>query len=300
MKTNNSHMDLRKLAIILVSCVLAVSIVCFIVLLVVMNLPEEVHTSATPDTAITESAPMTLSTEDVSSGAATEITANENETTVTTGNLTEAQTKPMTANVPLPEKLDTILTETGNSAETLAELEIGQLVVVASSGTTAEISMYERTAEGWIENSNLNCTGYVGIEGTVSEMSEQVSGTPVGLYSIGSAFYQNDLPATGLQKFAITDDTYWVDDPNSAYYNQRVIGTENMDWNSAEHMCEIPGYKYGFVVNYNTPAEYNKGSAIFFHIGSMPTQGCIATTEEMVLAYLAKLGADSNPYILIK
>ena len=273
MKTNNSHMDLRKLAIILVSCVLAVSIVCFIVLLVVMNLPEEVHTSATPDTAITESAPMTLSPEDVSSGAATEITANENETTVTTGNLTEAQTKPMTANVPLPEKLDTILTETGNSAETLAELEIGQLVVVASSGTTAEISMYERTAEGWIENSNLNCTGYVGIEGTVSEMSEQVSGTPVGLYSIGSAFYQNDPPATGLQKFAITDD---------------------------KHMCEIPGYKYGFVVNYNTPAEYNKGSAIFFHIGSMPTQGCIATTEEMVLAYLAKLGADSNPYILIK
>ena len=83
MKTNNSHMDLRKLAIILVSCVLAVSIVCFIVLLVVMNLPEEVHTSATPDTAITESAPMTLSTEDVSSGAASGITANENETTVT-------------------------------------------------------------------------------------------------------------------------------------------------------------------------------------------------------------------------
>ena len=37
MKAKKAQMDLRKLAIIIVSCVLAVSIVCFIILLIVDN-----------------------------------------------------------------------------------------------------------------------------------------------------------------------------------------------------------------------------------------------------------------------
>jgi len=300
MKAKKAQMDLRKLAIIIVSCVLAVSIVCFIILLIVLNLPNEEGIVATPDTAMTVSLSTPVSSEIATSEVMSEPSNSKEDISTPTGNLSETQTKQNDGDLPLPENLQTLLTESGYSAGTLNELEIGQLVIVESSGTTAEISMYEYTAKGWQEDGRLHCEGYVGMEGTVSEMSEQVSGTPIGLYSIGSAFYQNDPPATGLQKFAITDDTYWVDDPNSAYYNQRIIGTENMDWSSAEHMCEIPGYKYGFVVNYNMPAEYNKGSAIFFHIGSVPTQGCIATSEEMVLAYLAKLSADSNPYILIK
>ena len=173
-------------------------------------------------------------------------------------------------------------------------------MVVISQGSAARISLYENTGAGWTEDAALNCSGFIGAQGAVTEMSEQVSGTPVGLYSIGEAFYQYNQPVTGLNTFAITEDTYWVDDPDSAYYNRRVIGAENRDWNSAEHMMDIEGYKYGFVIDYNTAAEYNKGSAIFFHIGYTPTQGCVAASEDMVLAYLAKLSADRNPYILVQ
>ncbi len=203
--------------------------------------------------------------------------------------------KPSEATV--PSELSALLEQSGHSAESLQGS--GQLIVVNSSGTSAEISFYEKGAEGWKRDDSLTCGGYVGVEGTVDYMSEQVNGTPKGLYSIGSAFYQDSAPETGLDSFAITDDTYWVDDPDSEYYNQKVVGAENRDWNSAERMSEIPSYRYGFVINYNMPAEYNKGSAIFFHTGYSPTQGCVAASEDMVLAYLGKLSAAQSPRILI-
>lgn len=199
----------------------------------------------------------------------------------------------------IPQELQTLLSMGNCNSDTLDAVNTNQLIVVNSGGTTANISFYEKTNEKWAKDENLTCTGFVGSEGTVTYMSEQVSGTPKGFYSIGSAFYQYNAPYTCLNTFKITNDTYWIDDPDSKFYNQRVEGVADKDWKSAEHMMSIPNYKYGFVINYNTPAEYNKGSAIFFHIGSNPTNGCVAASENMVLAYLAKLNAGENPYILI-
>ena len=107
-------------------------------------------------------------------------------------------------------------------------------------------------------------------------------------------------PNTGLTTFKITNDTYWVDDPNSVYYNKRMDGTQNKDWNSAEYMIDHPTeYEYGFVINYNTDAVYNAGSATFFHVRNKPTAGCIGTSREFVLKYLSKLNSSSNLYIYI-
>lgn len=204
-----------------------------------------------------------------------------------------------TAEESAPAELEELLALGGFNRETLRETGTEQLVVVSSEGTSAELSFFEKTGGKWQAADELHCSGFVGIEGAVTEISEQVSGTPKGLYPIGQAFYQNEAPETGLNSFPITAETYWVDDPDSAFYNQKVEGTAEMDWNSAERMADIAGYRYGFVIRYNMPAEYNKGSAIFFHIGYAPTQGCVAVSEEMVLAYLARLNAGSNPYILI-
>ncbi len=199
----------------------------------------------------------------------------------------------------IPQELQTLLSMGNCNSDTLDAVNTNQLIVVNSGGTTANISFYEKINGKWTKDENLKCTGFVGSEGTVTYMSEQVSGTPKGFYSIGSAFYQYNAPYTGLNTFKITNDTYWIDDPDSKFYNQRVEGVADKDWKSAEHMMSIPNYKYGFVINYNTPAEYNKGSAIFFLIGSNPTNGGVAASENMVLAYLAKLNAGENPYILI-
>ena len=126
-----------------------------------------------------------------------------------------------------------------------------------------------------------------------------LAATPKGLWGIGQAFYQGTKPNTKLDSFKIDSNTYWVDDPNSSYYNTRVTTTSG--WSSAEHMSAIPGYKYGFVINYNmNPVVKGKGSAIFFHVANGgPTGGCVACVEDKVVAYLNKLDKAKNPYILI-
>ncbi len=217
------------------------------------------------------------------------------------GSTEETAAKKPTEPAKLPDEMAELLERSGASPEELYGYGCSQLVVVDSSGSTAEISFFERKNGVWAKDSSLTCQGYVGSNGTTDYMSEGASATPRGLYSIGEAFYQYDAPATGLDSFHITSDTYWVDDPDSDNYNKKVVGDENLRGAHAEHMSEISSYRYGFVINYNTsPTEYGKGSAIFFHVShDSPTLGCVATSEDMVLAYLAKLKASSYPYILI-
>ena len=194
-----------------------------------------------------------------------------------------------------------LLNKGGITIDDLNEKNIKQLIVVESNNTSASISFYEYDNEQWKGNTSLNSSGYVGSQGTTSEPSEGKAATPKGLYSIGDAFYQSDKPNTNLSSFKITSNTYWVDDPNSVYYNKRVEGTSNKDWNSAEHMSEIGVYKYGFVINYNVnPVIKGAGSAIFFHISSNnPTGGCVSAPEDKVVDYLSRLDKSKNPYILI-
>lgn len=175
------------------------------------------------------------------------------------------------------------------------------LVVVSSNGTNAQIKLYQHNSQTWIENKKMECSGFVGQRGVVTEMSEGNAGTPAGLYSITEAFYISEKPVTGLDVFQVTEDTYWVDDPDSKFYNKRVEGTQNKDWNSAEHMIDYTrSYDLGFVINYNPEGIYNAGSAIFFHVGDNPTLGCIATTRDMVKSYLEHLSKQDNPYIYIE
>ncbi len=200
---------------------------------------------------------------------------------------------------PLPKALSGSLKYAGLTAESLDRTGCGQLVLVESRGSSGFISFYEKNDAGsWVRNENLTATGWVGKRG-VGHASEGIAATPMGLYAIGSAFYTGAKPATGLNSFAITPDTYWVDDPNSAYYNKRVVGTGDRDWNSAENMY-ISAYRYGFVIEYNTGNPVpGAGSAFFFHVYGQPTDGCVGTDTSTVLAYLKVLDASKKPYILM-
>ena len=200
----------------------------------------------------------------------------------------------------VPDDMKNLLSQNGNTVDDLSAVNCSQLITVDSNGATAKINFYRLQNNQWIFDNDMSCSGFVGAKGVTQDMQEGRKASPKGLYSIGDAFYINNAPATGLTSFKITKDTYWVDDPNSAYYNKRVEGTQNKDWNSAERMIEHPAeYEYGCVINYNTNAVYNAGSAIFFHVSNKPTAGCIGTSKEFVLKYLSKLNSSSNPYILI-
>lgn len=204
------------------------------------------------------------------------------------------------AAVEAPEELSQLLESNGMTAQDMYDNGCRQLVTVRSEGSSAIIEYYTVSKNKWVCFDEMTCNGFVGRNGVTDDMHEGGSASPRGLYTIGEAFYINDEPKTGLNTFQVTENTYWVDDPDSKYYNQRVEGTADQDWNSAEHMIDYsPSYDYGFVINYNTSAEYNKGSAIFFHVSGNPTAGCIGTSTEMVLKYLSMLDTSQNPYILI-
>lgn len=198
-----------------------------------------------------------------------------------------------------PPALTRILEDNCITYETLKQQGCSQLITVISNGTLADISFYSCDDGIWGEKPALFEQGYVGRNGVCTDKQEGDGCTPCGLYGIGSCFYIEKVPNTKLDVFQISNDTYWVDDPDSVFYNQRVEGTDNKDWKSAEHMIRYDVYRYGFVIEYNLLAEYQAGSAIFFHVGNNPTAGCIATDEETVLAYLAELDKERNPYILI-
>lgn len=290
MRKSKRKIDKRMIIIIIIGLAVIALIAAGAILLIL-------NSKATP-----QEQPQTDASTAVETTAAASTAAASTAQDTTEQSTGEATTEAIQTEAPtaaLPESLAALLEKAGSGAETLDALQTAQLVVVDSSGTSANLSFYQKNGDLWERDDSLSASGFVGREGTVTQMSEQVSGTPKGFHPIGTAFYQYDAPATGLESFQITGDTYWVDDPDSRYYNQRVEGTAEQDWSSAEHMASIPGYKYGFVINYNMPAEYNKGSAVFFHIGYNPTAGCVAASEDTVLAYLAHLNAAANPYILV-
>ena len=175
-----------------------------------------------------------------------------------------------------------------------------QLILVTSNGygtSKATIRTFEKNAKGgWYQV--LSTSGYIGKNGFATTKKEGDGKTPRGKYTIGTAFGTKGNPGTKLPFRGITSDDVWVDDPKSSLYNtwQSKKATSGK-WSSAENM-NIPAYKYGFVINYNTDRVPGAGSAIFFHIASNATLGCTATSESNVVSILRWLDPAKKPVII--
>lgn len=233
----------------------------------------------------------TTATSSVTTTATTTTTATVASTTIVT-------TTTQVSMIEQPAELTAWLSMHALDFASLQEVGCEQLVIVTSEDETC-VRFFACADGQWQEQTAMAATAYVGKNGITSLKQERDGCTPRGWYAIGEAFYIDAQPETALSSFKITDDTYWVDDPQSEFYNQRVEGLSQQDWNSAEHMIEYDSYRYGFVIEYNMQAVPNAGSAIFFHVGDCPTLGCVATDEETVLRYLRELDPAAHPYILI-
>ena len=170
------------------------------------------------------------------------------------------------------------------------------MTVVGTGGYNAKIILHEKIDGIWTEIISTN--GYVGKRGITDYKKEGDGKTPSGEYTFGIGFGIANNPGTKISYRKINNNDYWVDDPNSKYYNQWVTSsTPNKDWNSAEHLYSYKTqYKYGAVINYNTHNPIpGKGSAIFLHVSSNgPTAGCVSVSEKNMINILKRLNSNSR------
>jgi L,D-peptidoglycan transpeptidase YkuD (ErfK/YbiS/YcfS/YnhG family) len=183
------------------------------------------------------------------------------------------------------------------------DFAFSQLVLVSAEGSNAAVYCYDKDDNSlWKVNKTLGrVKGYVGKNGVSFSKREGDNCTPGGLFTLGFAFGNNAEPETAMVFRPVTAESYWVDDPNSKYYNQWVEGKTGSDWSSAEYLSGSKKYyAYAVVVEYNMPdAVPGKGSAIFLHCKNEPTTGCVAVPEDSMLKILAWLDPEKNPKILI-
>ena len=198
-----------------------------------------------------------------------------------------------------PEELERLLEVSGYTMDDVAD--VGQLIITESSGSSAVVHYYEKDEIGqWsmvFEPSN----GFVGING-VGDAHEGSLYTPYGLYTLDFAFGNEADPGTAMEYRDVTESIYWVDDPDSRYYNQWVDSetAEVWDWGSAEHLSSVSVYDYAVVIGYNKDCIPGEGSAFFLHSSSgSPTAGCVSVPSEQMVEILRWLDPACNPHIIM-
>lgn len=188
-------------------------------------------------------------------------------------------------------EVKTDYTEIAEGMEVAASSQ--QLILVAASGTSAQITMLNKNSDGtWFQL--LSSTGYVGING-VGPTTEWNRKTPPGVFGFTKAFGILPNPGTAFPYVQVDQSHYWVDDVNSKYYNQFVSsGTVVPDWNSAEHLIDYTGsYGYCLAIDYNPDCVPGVGSAIFLHCSAgRPTAGCVSVPESVMKQIMQLVRTD--------
>lgn len=175
-----------------------------------------------------------------------------------------------------------------------------QIITVTGTGkSSAHIALYEKSKSG-LWSRSYQTTGFVGKNGITINKKEGDKCTPEGSFPIKTAFGRKENPGAILPYTIVNPNLYWVDDPDSIYYNQMVNSKKvKKDWKSAEHLSSMgPAYDYALVIDSNPLCIPGNGSAIFLHCTVAPsTSGCISITQEEMLRLLKELGEDA--YIII-
>ena len=186
----------------------------------------------------------------------------------------------------LPGKIAESLIAVGKEAE---ELDCSQLIVVNSSGIEAEVNCFSMADGKWELNEALSgIAGHVGLNGTSDLHTEGDYTTPRGLFDLGFAFGNSPDPGTLLPYREVTEYSFWVDDPESEYYNQWVDSREISTFSSAEHLSDyLESYAYAVFIEYNYPVIVPyAGCAIFLHCGYDYTAGCVSVPKESMIEIL--------------
>jgi L,D-peptidoglycan transpeptidase YkuD (ErfK/YbiS/YcfS/YnhG family) len=177
--------------------------------------------------------------------------------------------------------------------------------------TTGTLQAWQKVAGGWTRV-GPSTPAWFGSAGLTTHMSEQVSGTPVGDFTLTQAFGSQSNPGSGLPYFRTDSADWWISKttaPDSALYNTHQHCSGSCPFTQGdpnEHLVTAqPYYRYAVVVDYNTRnapggVRVGAGSAVFLHVTvGAPTEGCISIDESRLVAILRWLRPSAHPRILI-
>lgn len=121
------------------------------------------------------------------------------------------------------------LESSGSSLVSVSSLSVArkysQLIIVSCDGGEAQISMYENSGDSSTWNQILSSPGYIGSDG-VGQASEDSCHTPQGIYGFTMAFGNLPDPGSAIPYTQTDANSYWVDDPDSLFYNRFVYVTD--------------------------------------------------------------------------
>lgn len=182
-----------------------------------------------------------------------------------------------------------------------------QAVVVTAEGygvSDAFLQTYEKTGSVW-KRVMAPVQASVGVAGFAApgEKREGDGCSPSGAFSLEMCFGNKPNPGVRLPYRQVDSNCYWVDDPESKFYNTFQTAPADGRWKSAEDLG-LSGsvYNYAAVIGYNTKERTpGMGSAIFLHEWKNPgdpTAGCVAVSEPDLLSVLKWLDPAKSPVII--
>lgn len=183
-----------------------------------------------------------------------------------------------------------------------------QLITVKASGSYATVTAWAKGSSGWKAQFSTSA-GRVGSNGVTDGATRQQSTytTPSGTYTITEGF-GHVAGGTAMPYHVVTDDDWWVQDPESKFYNS-MHGEAGADFpltesgdRGSEHLINYPTqYAKALVINFNRwPATPGRGAGIFLHVnGNGATAGCVSVPRATMDRIMSWITPSAHPRIAI-
>ena len=153
--------------------------------------------------------------------------------------------------------------------------------VVSTGGSNARMDIYQRTAAGW-QPLKAGIPTHVGSLGMAPQAKSEVPATPMGVYTLDSAFGTAPNPGGGLPYTQVGPNHWWSGDDHSPTFNSmQVCEKSQCPFSTADsENLQIPQYKHAVVMGVNKNKVPGGGAAFFFHTtDGGPTEGCVAIDD---------------------
>lgn len=205
---------------------------------------------------------------------------------------TAADPAPATPDLPVPA-------EVGNAT---------QLITVKANGSYATVTAWAKGSSGWKAQFSTGA-GRVGSNGITEGMTRRQGTytTPTGTYTVTEGFGV-ESGSTAMPYHQVTDDDWWVEDPESKFYNS-MHGEQSADFpltesgdRGSEHLINYPTqYAKALVINFNRwPATPGRGAGIFLHVnGNGATAGCVSVPRATMDRIMGWITPSAHPRIAI-